>query len=109
MFCGPNKRAKVVRTPLYESAGRGAVTQTASLSSPGLHGPTGLGCSLATVTHGEGEGAGVRKWFFFGERRQRQGFIRTVGALHRNDPRHTKAGLSAMRDQFSVVIKYDHA
>lgn len=65
MFCGPNKRAKVVRTPLYESAGRGAVTQTASLSSPGLHGPTGLGCSLATVTHGEGEGAGVRKWVFF--------------------------------------------
>lgn len=65
MFCGPNKRAKVVRTPLYESAGRGAVTQTASLSSPGLHGPTGLGCSLATVTHGEGEGAGVRKCFFF--------------------------------------------
>lgn len=65
MFCGPNKRAKVVRTLLYESAGRGAVTQTASLSSPGLHGPTGLGCSLATVTHGEGEGAGVRKCFFF--------------------------------------------
>lgn len=62
MFCGPNKRAKVVRTPLYESAGRGAVTQTASLSSLGLHGPTGLGCSLATVTHGEREGARVRKW-----------------------------------------------
>lgn len=56
MFCGPNKRAKVVRTPLYESVGGGgAVTQTASLSSLGLHGPTGLGCSLATVTHGERE------------------------------------------------------
>lgn len=37
-----------------------------------------------------------------------QGFIRTVGALLRNDPRHTKAGLSAMRDQFSALIKYDH-
>lgn len=55
VFCGPNKRAKVVRTPLYESVGGGAVTQTASLSGLGLHGPTGLGCSLATVTHGERE------------------------------------------------------
>lgn len=55
MFCGPNKRTKVVRTLLYESAGRGAVTQTASLSRLSLHGPTGLCCSLATVTHGEGK------------------------------------------------------
>lgn len=58
MFCGPNKRAKVVRTSLNESVGGwgkmvvvggggGAVTQTASLS--------GLGRSLATVTHGETE------------------------------------------------------
>lgn len=62
------------------------MTQTASLSSPGLHGPTGLGCSLATVTHGEGEGAAVRKWGFFGGWGGRQGFIRTVGALQRNDP-----------------------
>lgn len=86
------------------------MTQTASLSSPGLHGPTGLGCSLATVTHGEGERAAVRKWvFFWGGEGRRQGFIRTVGALQRTDPRHTKAGLSAMRDQFSVVIKYDLA
>lgn len=69
VFCGPNKRAKVVRTPLYKSVwggggvgvesgvrrGGGAVTQTASLSGLGLHGLTGLGCSLATVTHGESE------------------------------------------------------
>lgn len=47
--------------------------------------------------------------FFLSGKGGRQGFIRTVGALQRNDPRHTKAGLSAMRDQFSVVIKYDHA
>lgn len=55
VFCGLYKRTKVVRTLLYESVGRGAVTQTASLSSLSLHGPTGLCCSLATVTHGEGE------------------------------------------------------
>lgn len=42
--------------------------------------------------------------FFFGGG-ERQGFVRTVGALEKNDPRHTKFGL---RDRLSVVIKYDH-
>lgn len=102
VFCGPNKRAKVVRTPLYKRVGGGAVTQTASLSGLGLHGPTGLGCSLATVTHGERE----LHWEKGGV--GRQGFIRTVAALQRTDPLHMKVALSGVRDQFSVVIKYDH-
>lgn len=38
----------------------------------------------------------------------RQGFVRTVGPLQRTDPLHMEAALSAMRDQFSLVIKYDH-
>lgn len=75
-FCGPNKGAKVVRTLLCDLVGlwgcwrereregegreRGEGVQwpkqTASLSTGlSLHGPTGLGCSLATVTHGESE------------------------------------------------------
>jgi len=48
-FCGPNKRAKVVRTLLFGDGG--AVAQTARLSGLCSNEPTGLCCSLATVTH----------------------------------------------------------
>lgn len=70
-FCGPNKRAKVVRTLLFGDGG--AVAQTARLSGLCSNEPTGLCCSLATVTHGWGEswkGGGLwghnfhRNWTF---------------------------------------------
>lgn len=70
-FCGPNKRAKVVRTLLFRDGG--AVAQTARLSGLCSNEPTGLCCSLATVTHGWGEswkGGGLwgqnfhRNWTF---------------------------------------------
>lgn len=75
------------------------MTQTASLSGLGLHGRTGLGCSLATVTHGEGE----RDW----EKRGvgGQGFIRTVGALL---DLPACAGEDVHLDQLSLVIQSDH-
>lgn len=93
-FCGPNKRAKVVRTPLCEGGGGGAVTQTASLSGLGLYGPTGLGCSLATVTHGEWERARERGEGGAG----RQGSMRTVGTLQRTDPLHMQVALGTVWD-----------
>ncbi len=70
-LCGPNKRAKIVRTPLFKDGG--AVAQTARLSGLCSNEPTGLCSSLATVTHGWGEsweGGGLwgqnvhRNWTF---------------------------------------------
>lgn len=71
------------------------MTQTASLSGLGLHGRTGLGCSLATVTHGEGE----LDW----EKRGvgGQGFIRTVEALL---DLSECAGRGVNLDQFSLIM-----
>ena len=70
--------------------GRGAVTQTARLSGLSLHGPTGLGCSLATVTHGWGEGVGG-----FGESRFREDSLRTSEKCSPADKGNTEHCLSA--------------
>lgn len=53
MFCGPNKRTKVVKTPLYKSVGGWLLGVGRVWARRGQLVFQGPACSLATVTHGE--------------------------------------------------------
>lgn len=101
MFCGPNKRPKVVRNPLYKSVGGRRCAR-------GVQWPKqlvfkGLSRSLATVTHGE-TGPELKKG---GD--ERQGFIRTVGAVKRSGPWLYAGSPSAeYLRQFCIIIKQSY-